>query len=105
MITIDDFAKIELRTAKVIEAEDVEWSKKLIKLKVRIGKEEKTILAGIKEFYSPQELVGKIVVVVNNLQPKKVRDLVSEGMLLAVDGEKVVLVTPEKEVEDGLRVR
>ncbi|MFH1050541.1 MAG: methionine--tRNA ligase [bacterium] len=107
LITIDDFAKIKLRTAKIIEAEKVKKSKKLIKLIVDLGDEKRQILAGIAEYYEPEYLIGKIVVVVANLQPAKLMGLESHGMMLAASKDgKLCFLTPENEdVGAGAEVR
>jgi methionyl-tRNA synthetase len=107
LITIDDFKRIKLRTAKVIEAERVAKSKKLLKLQILVGAEQRQIVAGIGEKYTPEEMVGKTIVVVANLQPAKLMGNESQGMLLAVnDANGVVsLVTSERESGDGLEVR
>jgi methionyl-tRNA synthetase C-terminal region/beta chain len=94
-IGIDDFRRVDLRVAKVIEAAKVEGSKKLIKLVVDLGAEKRQIIAGLAEYYKPEDLVGKYVVVVANLQPKKMMGLESQGMLLATC-DKPVLLTIEK---------
>jgi methionyl-tRNA synthetase C-terminal region/beta chain len=94
-ISIDDFRRVELRVAKVLEAARVEGSKKLIRLVVDLGAEKRQIIAGLAEYYKPEELLGKYVVVVANLQPKKMMGLESQGMLLATC-EKPVLLTIEK---------
>ena len=94
-ISIDDFRRVELRVAKVLEAARVEGSKKLIRLVVDLGAEKRQIIAGLAEYYSPEELVGKYVVVVANLQPKKMMGLESQGMLLATC-DKPVILTIEK---------
>jgi len=94
-ISIDDFRRVELRVAKVLEAARVEGSKKLIRLVVDLGAEKRQIIAGLAEYYKPEELLGKYVVVVTNLQPKKMMGLESQGMLLATC-EKPVLLTIEK---------
>jgi len=94
-ISIDDFRRVDLRVAKVIEAARVEGSKKLIRLVVDLGAEKRQIIAGLAEYYKPEELLGKYVVVVTNLQPKKMMGLESQGMLLATC-EKPVLLTIEK---------
>jgi methionyl-tRNA synthetase len=108
LITIDDFMKVKLRTATILEAENVKKSKKLIKLKVDLGNETRQILAGIAEHYKPEELVGRTIVVVANLQPAKLMGLESQGMLLAAntgDG-KLAFVTPEKNgIPPGAEVR
>ncbi len=108
MITIDDFKRVELRTAKVISAEKAPKSKKLLVLQVEIGSEKRQILAGIAEHYSPEELVGKTVVVVANLQPAKLMGLESEGMVLAASNAegKLCLVHPADEsIGSGAEVR
>ncbi len=106
MISFEDFKKIELKTAKIIEAKDVEGSEKIVQLKVQIGEEERQILAGIKKNYSLESLIGKTIIVVTNLAPKNLMGLESNGMLLAasLNGEPVLLTT-EKEVEPGCEVR
>ncbi|PIT85730.1 methionine--tRNA ligase subunit beta [Candidatus Micrarchaeota archaeon CG10_big_fil_rev_8_21_14_0_10_59_7] len=108
MITYDDFMKVELRVATVLAAERVEGAARLLKLRVKIGEEERTLAAGIAEHYSPEELVGKQLIVVANLEPKKLRGIESNGMLLAActdDESQIVFVTPEKQIPDGSRVR
>ena len=105
-ISIDDFAKVELKTAKVLEVEKVEEADKLLRLQIKIGEENRQIVAGIAEHYSPEELVGKKIVVVANLKPAVIRGVESNGMLLAVStNDSVVLVTPEDtDVPSGLRI-
>ena len=85
-ITIDDFAKVELRVAEVVEAEKVPKADKLLKLTLSLGEERRTVVSGIAEFYKPEELPGKKVVLVANLKPAKLRGIVSEGMILAAIG-------------------
>jgi methionyl-tRNA synthetase len=104
-ISIDDFMKVELRTAKVVSAEAVPKSKKLIKLQVDLGTEQRTILAGIAEAYEPESLVGRTIVIVANLKPAKLMGIESNGMVLAgsPEGGKPVLLTVE--AEPGWRVR
>jgi len=106
-IAIDEFMKVELRAAKILEAEAVPKSKKLIKLKVDVGSDQRTILAGIAEAYQPDELVNRMVVVVANLKPAKLMGIESNGMLLAASSEagKPVLVSVPEGVEPGWRVR
>ncbi len=105
-ISIDDFAKVELKTAEVLEVEKVEGADKLLKLQIKIGEENRQIVAGIAEHYSPEELVGKKIVVVANLKPAVIRGVESNGMLLAVSTkDSVILVTPEDtDVPSGLRI-
>jgi tRNA-binding protein len=104
LIGIDDFRRVDLRVAKVIEAAKVEGSKKLIKLVVDLGAEKRQIIAGLAEYYKPEDLVGKYVVVVANLQPKKMMGLESQGMLLATCG-KPVLLTIEKDGDEHVGER
>jgi NADH-quinone oxidoreductase subunit L len=106
-ITIDDFAKVELRTAKVLEAERMPKSQKLLKLKVDAGDPEpRTILAGIAESYEPEALVGKSIVIVANLAPRKMMGLESQGMVLAAspDGGKAFVLSSDP-APPGTRVR
>jgi len=106
-ITIDDFMKVELRVAKVLTAEKVEKSKKLIKLSVDVGTEHRTLVAGIAEAYEPESLVGKTVVIVFNLKPAKLMGIESNGMVLAAspDGGKPEVVTFANPPDPGTRVR
>ncbi len=106
-ISIDDFMKVELRTAKVLAAEAVPKSKKLIRLTVEVGAEQRTILAGIAEAYQPEQLVGRSIVIVANLKPAKLMGIESNGMVLAAstEGGKPSLLTVEQAVESGWRVR
>ena len=102
MITIDDFKKVELKVAKILEADRVENSDKLVKLKVDLGSEQRQIIAGIGNIYTPEILVGKQIIVVANLEPRKLMGLESQGMLLAASDEMgPVLVVPESEVRPG----
>jgi methionyl-tRNA synthetase len=105
-IGIEDFAKIELKIGTVIAAEKVEKSDKLIKLKVDIG-EERQIVAGIGKAYSPEDLIGKKIVVLANLKPVKLMGVESQGMLLAAtDSEGTLTVlTPERDVKTGAKIK
>lgn len=106
LIAISDFAKVELKVGRVIAAERVKKSDKLIRLQVNTG-EERQIVAGIGRAYSPEDLIGKKVVVVTNLQPAKLMGVESNGMLLAAtgsDGVPVILM-PEKDVEEGAKIK
>jgi methionyl-tRNA synthetase len=107
LITYDDFMKVQLRTAEVIEAEKVVKSEKLLKLKVKLDSEERQVIAGIAKSYQPKDLIGKKVVIVANLQPAKLMGLESKGMILAVenkDGSLEILNVPET-VNNGTRVK
>ena len=102
IITIDDFDKVDLRVAKVLEAEAVEKSDKLLKLKVSLGNEERQILAGIQKYYKPEELIGRKLVIVANLAPRKMRGLESQGMVIAAgDGDVVKVLFVDDAVEAG----
>ena len=106
-ITIDDFDKIDLRVVKVLECEPVKKAKKLLKLKVDLGGEERQVISGIAQYYKPEELVGKYVVLVANLKPVKLRGELSQGMILAAapsDDSELVLVNPG-EMLTGSQVR
>ncbi len=104
-ITIDEFAKLDLRTAVIVEAEKVEKSRKLLKLKVKCGDEFRTVVSGISDYYAPDSLIGKTVVMICNLKPTKLCGILSEGMLLAADDGAVKLVTVDSECKDGVEVR
>lgn len=105
MISFDDFSKIELKVGTILEAEEVEGSEKLIKLKVNLGEEEpRQILAGVKQWYSPADLTGKQVVVVANLEPRTMMGLESQGMVLMA-GDEPVLLSPQKQVPPGTKIR
>lgn len=104
-ISIDDFAKMELKVGLVLESKPVEGAKKLLVSQIKIGKEVRQIVSGIAQYYKPEELVGKKVVVVTNLKPVKLRGVLSEGMVLcASKGDKLCIVTPDSEMEDGAEV-
>jgi len=108
LITFDDFMKVKFRTAKIIEAEKVKKSKKLIKLQIDLGTEKRQIVAGIGEHYDAEELIGKTIVVVANLQPAKLMGIESNGMLLAANSAdgKLSLITVENNIAGlGAEVR
>lgn len=101
-IQYDDFMKLDLRAAKVIKAEEIEGADKLLKLTLDVGElGTRTVASGIKEWYSPEDLVGKTVVYLANLSPRKLRGVVSQGMIIAAGEETAVLLLPETEVEPG----
>jgi methionyl-tRNA synthetase len=105
-ITIDDFAKIDLRIAEVVACEKVEKADKLLKLTVKLGEETRTVVSGIALNYTPEEMVGKKVILVANLKPTKLRGIVSEGMILAAsDTEKLEVLTINKDIASGNRVK
>lgn len=105
-ISIEEFAKVQLKTAKVVACENLAGSDKLLKLTVKVGQETRTIVSGIRDSYTAEEMVGKTVVIVANLKPAKLRGTLSEGMILAVgEGKNISLVCPEKDMPDGEVVR
>ncbi|MBL7160381.1 MAG: methionine--tRNA ligase subunit beta [Candidatus Aenigmarchaeota archaeon] len=104
-ITFEDFQKLDLRIGTIESAERVEGADKLLKLEVSLGSESRTLVAGVAESYRPEELPGKQIVVLVNLEPKTLRGVESNGMLFAAvaDG-KPVLLQPDKEVPAGTKV-
>ncbi|MEB3774718.1 MAG: methionine--tRNA ligase subunit beta [Desulfurococcales archaeon] len=107
IIEYNDFAKLDLRVGKVVEAEPVPGSRKLVKLIVDIGGEKRQVLAGLAKWYKPEDFIGKYVIVVANLKPKRMAGFISQGMILAApcgNDEKPVLLTVEEPVEPGARV-
>jgi methionyl-tRNA synthetase len=105
-ITIDEFMKIQLKTAKVLAAERVPKSEKLLKLQVSLGTEQRQIVAGIGKKYEPESLIGKTIVIVANLKPAKLMGIESQGMVLAAgDSEVRGLITLLEEVDPGTKVK
>ena len=106
IITIDDFVKIDLRVAEVLEAATVEGSDKLLQLTLNVGEAEpRNVFSGIREFYQPEDLKGKLVVMVANLAPRKMRFGISNGMVLAAgNGEGVWVISPESGAKPGDKV-
>lgn len=106
LITIEDFKKIELKSAKVLAAEKVEGADKLLKLQIEMGEEKSQLVAGIAQQYTSEELIGKTIIIVANLQPVKIRGIESQGMLLAIaDGDTLSLLTSDKKVASGKPIR
>ncbi len=104
-ISIDDFFKVDLRVARIVEASEVDGADKLIALKLDLGDETRQVFSGIKSSYSPDDLVGRLTVIVANLAPRKMRFGVSEGMILAAgDDDDIFLVSPESGATPGMRV-
>ncbi|MGI6667973.1 MAG: methionine--tRNA ligase [Acetivibrionales bacterium] len=105
LITIDDFARLDLRVAKVLEAEKVEGSEKLLKLSLEVGSEKRQVVAGIAKHYQPESLIGKLVVIVANLKPARLKGIESQGMILAAaDGDKLAVLTVDGPVGSGSKV-
>jgi len=106
-ISIEDFAKIDLRVAKIVNAESVPEANKLLKLTLDIGSEQRQVFAGIKSAYEPEQLIGKMTVMVANLAPRKMRFGVSEGMVLAAGpgGSDLFVLSPDEGAQPGMRVK
>ena len=106
MIQIDDFAKIDLRVAKIVKAQSVEGADKLLQLTLDIGEDStRNVFAGIKAHYNPQDLEGRFTVMVANLEPRKMRFGLSEGMVLAAgDGESLHLLSPDSGATAGMKI-
>jgi methionyl-tRNA synthetase len=106
-ISIDDFMKVDLRIARIEKAEPVEGADKLLALTLDVGDEKRQVFAGIKAAYEPEALVGRHVIVVANLAPRKMRFGVSEGMVLAAGpgGEDIFLLSPDDGAAPGMRVK
>jgi methionine--tRNA ligase beta chain len=106
VITFDDFKKLDIRIGKIISAEKVEGTQKLLRLEIDLGAEQRQIVAGIAESYLPDQIVGKEIPLLVNLEPRQIRGIESQGMILAVDLEgKPVLLHPDREVPPGSLVR
>ncbi len=105
MISFDDFQKLDIKIGTILEAEKVEGADKLLKLKVDLGDEQRILVAGIAETYQPENIIGKQIPILINLEPKKLRGIESQGMILAVDIDgKATLIHPDKNVPNGNRV-
>jgi len=105
-ITFDQFQQLDLRSAKILKVEKIEEADKLLLLDIDLGEEKRQLVAGIAQDYSPDELVGKTIIIVANLEPRKIKGYVSQGMLLAVDSPGgPVLLVPEGEVSPGSKVK
>lgn len=106
-ISYDEFAKVDLRLARVVKAEKVEKADKLLKLDLEVASEPRTIVAGVAKHYQPEELVGKMIVIVANLEPAKIRGIESNGMLLAAeDGQgRMAILSPQGPIDSGAKVK
>jgi methionyl-tRNA synthetase len=106
-ITVEDFAKLDIRIARILAAEHVEGADKLLKLTVDIGDAQRTVFAGIRSVYEPNELVGRLTVVLANLKPRKMRFGTSEGMILAAGpgGKDIFLLSPDAGAQPGMKVK
>lgn len=106
MITFDDFKKLDIRIGKILAAEKVEGTEKLLRLEIDFGLEKRQVVAGMAETYQPEQLIGREVPVLMNLEPRSIRGIESQGMILAADNSgKPVLLQPDGEVPPGSIVR
>ncbi len=108
IISHEDFEKLDLKVGEIIEVEDIEGADKLYKLTIDIGEETRTVCAGIKKYYSRDELKGKKIILLANLAPRKLKGIESQGMILAAvnkEESEVVLLSPESDIEVGSKVR
>lgn len=105
-VSIEEFQKLDLRVARVVKAEPLEGSRKLVLVTVSVGEEERTLVAGIREHYPPEGLASRSVIVVANLEPAKIFGVESQGMLLAAEGDgRLSLLTVDREMAPGSRIR
>ncbi len=106
MLSFDDFKKVDLKIAQIEKVEDHPNADKLYVLSIKVGEFQKTIVAGIKKAYKPDELEGKKIVIVDNLEPVTIRGVESQGMLLAAsDDQDISLVIPEKSIKSGAGIK
>jgi len=107
-ISYEDFEKLDLKVGEIIEVEEIPKADKLYKLTVNIGEETRTVCAGIKEYYSKDDLKGKKIILLANLAPRKLKGIESQGMVLAAsteDHDQVILISPESDIEVGSKVQ
>ena len=105
-ITYDYFVKLDIRIAKIVAAEEVEGADRLLKISLEVGDlGNRTVAAGIKTWYKPEDLVGKLVPYLANLEPRTIRGVESQGMIVAAGADEAVLMHPDKELEAGEIVR
>ena len=104
-LSFEDFSKIDMRVGKIVDAQNIPQAKKLLKLAIDIGDNTKQCIAGIADIYTPEDLKGKLLVVVTNLKPRKVFGLVSEVMVLAaLDGTIISIIQPDKTIKPGSKI-
>ncbi len=105
-VPFSKWLEIELKTAKIIDVQDIEGKDKLFRLTLELGEEQRTLVAGIKKFYSKEELIGKTIILFANLEPKKFGDIESNGMLLAATDSvgRPILLTTDKETKSGCKI-
>ena len=107
LITIDDFAKVDLRIARIVAAQRVDGSDKLLQLTLDIGHEQRNVFAGISSAYEPEQLVGRLTAMVANLAPRKMRFGISEGMVMATGpgGKELWILSPDDGAQPGMRIK
>jgi len=106
MISFDDFQKLDVRIGTILEAESVPDTDKLLKLTVDLGEEKRELVAGIADNYKPEDIKGKQVPILTNLEPKTIKGIESKGMILAIDIDgKAILLHPDKQVPNGGKIR
>jgi methionyl-tRNA synthetase len=106
-VSFDDFTRIDIRTATILEAEKVPKTTKLLKLKIDTGLDVRTIVSGIAEYYEPESIIGKQISIVANLEPRKIKGIESKGMILMAEDKdgKLVMVTPAEKVSNGSAIK
>jgi methionyl-tRNA synthetase len=106
-IDYEDFQKLDIRIGTILEAERVPKTKKLMKLLIDTGLDKRTLVGGIAEHYKPEDIIGKKVTILANLKPRKIRGIMSEGMLLMAENldQNLAFLTPDKNVENGSKIR
>ncbi len=106
MITFNDFKKLDMRIGKILSAEKVQGTDKLMKLEIDLGTEKRQLIAGLADMYEPNSLIGKEIPILMNLEPRKIRGIESQGMVLAIDVKgKPVIMHPDREVPPGSTIR
>lgn len=105
MITIDQFVQIEIKVGTITHAEKVEGTDKLLRLEIDLGDEKRQIVSGIAQFYTPEEIIGKQIPIITNLEPRSFKGIESQGMILAADDGKPVLLHPDKQIANGSILR
>ncbi|MBU2564015.1 methionine--tRNA ligase subunit beta [Patescibacteria group bacterium] len=106
MISFEDFQKLDIRIGEILEAEPVPETDKLFKLKIDLGNEQRDLVAGIADTYSAQDIIGKQIPILINLEPKTIKGIESKGMILAIDVDnKATLIHPDKKIINGSKIR
>jgi len=106
-VKFSEWQKLDLRTGKILSVENIEGADKLYKLEIDLGKEKRTLVAGLKPYYKPEEIIGKSCIVFTNLEPKTLKGIESQGMVLAAvseDESKVRLLQPDEDIELGSKI-